>query len=120
MTKIAEQVQEEKAIKKGYAYRHFKRKRIWINVLFGGWGIGMPLIPGALGNTLVLVIYIVVALGLYLLCMRYMFFKSWICPKCKAELPTKPQLYRFSTKDPELVSKCLYCGYDLTKNNKGE
>lgn len=118
MQKTVSQEDDEKAIKKGYAYRHFRQKRIWINVCFFGWILLMPLITKGYHNTLVLVIYIAGALVLFLLYMRYMFFKSWTCPKCKAELPTKPQPYRYSTKAPKLVRECLYCGYNLTKTER--
>lgn len=120
MEKTVSQNNEEKSIKNGYAYRHFKKKRIWINILFFGWIIGMPPICGGLDNTFVLVIYIVGGITLYLLYMRYMFFKSWVCPNCKKDLPSKPQPYRYSTKDPKLVGECLYCGYDLTKAKKDQ
>ena len=120
MEKTASQNQEEKFIKNGYAYRHFIQKRIWINVLFFGWIIGMPFITRGLDSKLFLGIYIVGAVVFYIPYMRTMFFHSWVCPNCKKDLPSKPQPYRYSTKDPKLVGECLYCGYDLTKAKKAQ
>lgn len=103
--------EERKLIKGGRAYRNWRKRVVFGNIVFFLWTfLGMPL---AYMNNITGVIYtigliIVVGAEYYVLILT-----CWKCPECHAKLPKKSMLN--SGFEPFLVTHCPHCSADLTK-----
>lgn len=103
--------EERMLIKRGRAYRSWKKRIIFGIVIFFLWAFcGLPLVHM---NSITKVIYtigLLIALGVeyYVLILS-----CWKCPECHTKLPKKSMLTSGYT--PYLVKNCPNCGADLAK-----
>lgn len=105
--------EEQKAIKRGFAYKTWSRKRGLVILGFFAWGIGgIGLIHI---NSVTSAIY-TIGLIIGLIMMFYSIVVAcWKCPVCKNKLPAKDVLSSTaSVRMPVLVKNCPCCGEDLT------
>ncbi len=105
--------EEIRAIKKGYAYKTWSRKRslaIGGFLVWGFAGIGLTRI-----NNVISAVY---TIGLVICVMMLFYFiviTCWKCPNCKKQLPARDVISSTTTRTPVLVKNCPCCGADLTK-----
>lgn len=106
--------EEEKAIKKGYAYSSWRSRNLLVGILFMTWVFGG--IALAHINDVTKVIYII-GLILVLIAEFWVFVLTcWKCPKCKTKLPARSVIGGpTSALLPMPVMCCPHCRFDLTK-----
>ncbi len=108
--------EEKRAIKRGYAYRSWRRRN-WLTGICGLLWIfgGMFLVKiSALGDV---IYFIGVALTIF---AEFYNFKGrcWQCPRCQAKLPKIERMQGYVY--PFLEKNCYRCGLDLTIQRKEE
>ncbi len=105
--------EEIKAIKKGYAYKTFSRKRSLVILGFGVWGIGGIGLTHI--NSVTSAIYTIGLVICLIMMFYFIVFACWKCPSCKNQLPARDVISSTTTRTPVLVKNCPCCGEDLTK-----